>query len=254
MVNPEFLNSIRKYELNRILPMIPPYENILEIGAGSGFQARLLSDLGYEITAIDIEDNRFRKNQLLEVATYDGLHIPYQDQHFGVIFSSNVLEHIRELDTFQKELHRVLKPGGVVIHILPTGTWRLFTNLSHYLFLVKIILSMIFHKTDQDYSHVSTPINSTLAESSLLIKIRRILASSRHGETGSFLTEVYYFSKSRWRKAFTETGWSIQIYLPGKIFYTGYGIFGSLLPIPARRFLSMFLGSSCHMFILRKTV
>jgi SAM-dependent methyltransferase len=49
---------------------------------------------------------------------YDGKKIPFADNHFESIFTSEVFEHIFNLDEILKELHRVLKVNG---HILITA-------------------------------------------------------------------------------------------------------------------------------------
>ena len=41
------------------------------------------------------------------------------------MFSSNTLEHVKQLDILLKEMRRVLKPRGTMVHILPTSAWRL---------------------------------------------------------------------------------------------------------------------------------
>ena len=48
------------------------------------------------------------------------------------MFSSNVLEHVRELDQLEVEIKRVLRPGGLCVHVLPTHVWRFWTTLSAF--------------------------------------------------------------------------------------------------------------------------
>lgn len=50
---------------------------------------------------------------------YDGKTIPFSNDHFDSIFSSEVFEHIFNLDEILKELHRVLKPGGKILISCP---------------------------------------------------------------------------------------------------------------------------------------
>ena len=49
---------------------------------------------------------------------YDGKKIPFEDNTFNVIYSSNALEHIPHTFEFQKEILRALKPDGYAFHIL----------------------------------------------------------------------------------------------------------------------------------------
>jgi SAM-dependent methyltransferase len=46
---------------------------------------------------------------------YDGVHLPFPDCHFDVIFSRQVFEHVTDPFGLTAEIGRVLKPGGVFV-------------------------------------------------------------------------------------------------------------------------------------------
>ena len=50
---------------------------------------------------------------------YDGKIIPFPDSSFDHVFSSEVFEHVENLDEILSELHRVLKPGGKILITVP---------------------------------------------------------------------------------------------------------------------------------------
>ncbi|HNP24058.1 MAG TPA: methyltransferase domain-containing protein [Panacibacter sp.] len=50
---------------------------------------------------------------------YDGHSIPFEDNHFDSVFSSEVFEHIFNLDEILKEINRVMKPGGMLLITCP---------------------------------------------------------------------------------------------------------------------------------------
>jgi len=51
--------------------------------------------------------------------------IPFPDQHFDVVSNNQVMEHVVDLDQALREIHRVLKPGGVSLSIFPDRSiWR----------------------------------------------------------------------------------------------------------------------------------
>ncbi|NQV02783.1 MAG: class I SAM-dependent methyltransferase [Bacteroidia bacterium] len=50
---------------------------------------------------------------------YDGKHIPFDDNYFDSVFSSEVFEHIFNLDEILDELHRVMKPRAHMLVTLP---------------------------------------------------------------------------------------------------------------------------------------
>ena len=135
------MNSIREFELQQAMHLFPPECRILEIVAGSGYQASKLKDQGFQVEAIDVSRDLERK--IFEVRKYDGKIIPFPNHSFDIVFSSNALEHIDELEEFQEEIKRVLKPDGFAIHVLPTATWRFWSWISHCLNWLKIIYKLI---------------------------------------------------------------------------------------------------------------
>ena len=50
---------------------------------------------------------------------YDGVTLPFPNQYFDSVFSSEVFEHIFNLPDILKELHRVMKPGGKILVTCP---------------------------------------------------------------------------------------------------------------------------------------
>ena len=53
----------------------------------------------------------------IQIDTY-----PFPDNHFDLIFSKSVIEHLREPDFLFEEVHRVLKPGGTFVCLTPS--WK----------------------------------------------------------------------------------------------------------------------------------
>lgn len=50
---------------------------------------------------------------------YDGRKIPFPDAHFDSVFSSEVFEHVFNLDDILAEISRVTKPGGQMLFTVP---------------------------------------------------------------------------------------------------------------------------------------
>jgi hypothetical protein len=184
-----------------------------------------------------------------------------------VVFTSNVLPHISHLELFQKEILRVLKPKGIVLHILPTTGWRFWTFVIHYpsnlIKKSKYILSKLFaslpdsapQEKGVDREHASA-IESKHASSNFLDRTRRRLMwlfepPRRLGERGSVFTEHYLFSEYCWRNRFQRDGWVISACVPNHLFYTGHLLFGARITLQARRTLSYVLGSACKIYILQ---
>lgn len=265
MKNLKHLESIRLFELEIVLDEIQrkkPGENIiLEIGAGSGWQAKKMSELGHVVQAIDLENSNYSNRRVWPITNYDGKHIPFSNEYFDILFSSNVLEHIFYLDEFLNEMKRVLKPDGIAIHLVPSSSWRLWTNLAHYPYLFRTGINIISKKLLAIQSVVPEHKNFNIGQDEILKKMNRlpiikkitkVIFPSRHGEVGNLFSEMYYFSQYRWINLFEKTGWVIEKQFNNELFYTGYEIIGSRMSMQIRRYLSYILGSSCHIFVLRK--
>jgi SAM-dependent methyltransferase len=50
---------------------------------------------------------------------YDGKTLPFSNNFFDAVFSSEVFEHIFNLDEMLKEIHRVIKPGALALFTIP---------------------------------------------------------------------------------------------------------------------------------------
>ncbi len=208
------LEAIRASELKEALSYFPLEGRVLEIGAGTGWQAKALAAKGYNVSAIDVSVSNLKAERIYPIIDYDGKEIPFGNNTFDIVFSGNVLEHIEHIYEFQKEIHRVLKPNGVAIHVLPSSSWRLWSNITEILKKWRIPLV--------------------------------------HGEIAvNAFVEIYTFSRKSWLNVFRETGWEIENLQSMGLFYTGSSIMDSRLTIGFRRSLSQVLGSSCNIFVLK---
>ena len=247
-----FERDLRLWELSAIVSLLPAKGRILEIGAGAGWQGEALRQDGYRVTSIDLPGSTYRSYQRSSVVQYDGSRMPFADDCFECLFSSNVLEHVQKLEAFQAEALRVLKSEGIAVHLMPTAMWRFWTLLSHYLFLLKHLAE----KTYRFCRSRSTPLQ-TLRLDTALSKYGwrelfwRAALPERHGAVGAFLTELYYFGRFRWRRSLARAGWRVDRVFPARLFYTGYLILDAWLPIRVRHLLSYILGSSCLVYVLR---
>jgi SAM-dependent methyltransferase len=198
-----------------VVSLLPAHGRILEIGAGTGWQAKVLASQGYDVSAIDVPYSNYRENRIWPVIDYDGKNIPFKDNTFDIVFSSNVLEHILHIYEFQKEIHRVLKPSTWAIHVLPSGSWRFWTNITHCLKIWSV--------------------------------------PKCHGEhAGNSLIEILYFTRRWWTQLFHKTGWQVSYYSSNGLFYTGHSTMDCRLNMGTRHILSRLLGSSCHIFVLKE--
>lgn len=219
---------------------------MLEIGGGNGFQASLIAATGADVQSIDVAEYP-RSVQVFPVGIYDGSTIPFPDHVFDLVFSSNVLEHIPHLDAILAETKRVMKSDGVAIHILPTPSWRVWTSLAHYLYLLKRVFNLAGVGGGDGLTDHAPSGMSTMRRWGM---IKRALFAGPHGEYPSALSELWYFSRARWEGVFHKNAFDVLETVTSGIFYTGYGVF-SWLSLEQRKLLSNLLGSSTRIFILK---
>ncbi len=249
------LETLRIAELEDVLREIRaaalPGAALLEIGAGTGWQARRLCASGYAVEAVDVADSSYVAERVWPVTVYDGMHLPFADAAFDVIFSSNVLEHIAGLPAFQKELQRVLRPGGSAIHVVPSASWRFWETVTHYPFLAVSLVALLRGRGASGPPRAGQiDLGFQLKRLSKTALLRKALLPSRHGATGSAVSELVAFGRARWRQSFEESGWVVKRARSGGIFYTGHMLLGPRLPLRFRRALSHIAGSACHVFVL----
>ena len=231
----DYVNWVRRAELDRVLPLLKPGDRILEIGAGSGEQARILTGLGYEVEPIDLPQSSYAADRVFAVTDYDGRHFPFPDASFDVVFSSNTLEHIRDLEAIHAEVKRVLKPGGRCIHILPTGSWQFWTIIA------------AFPRALRELLHARSVRHMAQGLRYLAVAI----FPPRHGERGTALLEMWLFRPQWWRRHFRRNGLDIVSDGAVGLFYTGVAYYGFRWSRERRERLARSLGSSTHLFELK---
>ena len=189
----DWFRHVRLREFEYILPALgnKRFKHALEIGSGDGVQSELLAALCEKLICSDVDRKRLDSRQ--EMNMPDNVsHIildatdmsRFPDNTFDLVYSSNVMEHVEEVDRCIRETHRVLKPSGIGVHSMPSRHWKIFNILYR------------------------------------IVKLRR---PRIHGVERTNIREYIAFGLDVWTEKFKNTGYDIQrIY--GMPFYYGVGL------------------------------
>lgn len=248
MADLSYLNSLRRHEIEQLLPMLPPGARLLEFGAGTGEQARFLRDRGFDVVAIDLATSNYAKERLFPVQDYDGEHIPVEDRSVDVIFSSNVLEHVENPRAIFAEFRRIQKPGGFGLHVVPTSAWRSWTFATGIACSLQAAAALPLELVH--------PPQGQRRRDLLYRGIRRAASGfvpRGHGTSIEGFSEIWTFSRAAWRRKFQQFGFDIVEDRPMGLFYTGAALLGDGVLLATRRRLSRVLGSGTHMYKVMPT-
>lgn len=247
MFSTEFLHQIREHEMAVVAAHLPPRATVLEVGGGTGLQAKLLSERGFRVTSIDLADSQYTQERVFDVMDYDGRNLPFHAGSFDVVFSSNVLEHVADLPALHLEIARVLKPGGYCVHAMPSGTWRLWTNVANYVELMQRLGRTLLAMLPRGVSRGE--VGRVLWGARELAKLVVVYAMPpRHGEVGNAFSEIASFGIAAWRRHFAEQCYTISEVVPMGLFYTGHMVLGARWSLVSRERAARWLGSACVLY------
>ena len=110
-----FLTSLRR-------KLIPKSRgDVLEIGAGTGVNFKYYKrELVSEVTIVDKELNKIAENRALNNMKFqkaDAVSLLFEDNSFDTVVETLLLCSVDAEGRAVEEIHRVLKPDGLFIHI-----------------------------------------------------------------------------------------------------------------------------------------
>ncbi len=182
----------------------------LEIGAGDGGQSSYILNVCKSLVCTDIDesshswlggDTLLKRNvKNIEYKVCDAQNLScFENESFDFIYSSNVLEHIPDINKCLSEFRRVLTSDGVMVHMMPSRWWKFFNFV---LFILKCRKPLI------------------------------------HGEFSSHLKEFKAFGVEEWKGKFISMGYNVSE-IGALPFYVGHGHhfsiitkFGNLIGLP----------------------
>ena len=157
------------------------------------------------VISTDITDERgYNELNLL----CDGECLPFKDNQFDIVYSSNVLEHIPDKNKALNEMKRVLDDNGTIIIMVPTATWRIISCITYYPHEISYLLRLIAKKLirpEKNYSNHFRKVNVENEKRPLTYYLRYTLPTV-HGTYPNIFEETRSYLTKNWLKLFRNNG------------------------------------------------
>ena len=101
-------------------------KQVLDAGCGTGWFSKGAADRGAVVTSMDLGEKllaEVKKKCDSNRVVGSILEMPFPDNHFDIVVSSEVIEHTPNPEQAVKEIFRVLKPGGTMVLSTPNRFW-----------------------------------------------------------------------------------------------------------------------------------
>lgn len=125
---PDNVNNLKNYQILKDKIKDPKGKKFLEIGPGKGTFLKRATDDGYDTYAIELNKILIQNLKKITPNVYsdDIEKIDLPENFFDVIYFRDVMEHIDHPIPFLTKVHKVLKPGGLLL--IDTHNINSFTN------------------------------------------------------------------------------------------------------------------------------
>ncbi|MFH1409227.1 MAG: class I SAM-dependent methyltransferase [Nanoarchaeota archaeon] len=110
-------------------------KTVLELGMGAGRFLDEVSKVAKKVIGIDISENMVdlakKRNNDVTLQVMDATKMTFKDNAFDIAYSMGMFEYVENLSPFLREVHRVLKPGGLFVFncFNDTPQTRIFRSL-----------------------------------------------------------------------------------------------------------------------------
>jgi 2-polyprenyl-3-methyl-5-hydroxy-6-metoxy-1,4-benzoquinol methylase len=180
-----FQRSLKKQlKLNALMRFTKPAANnqclLVTCGDNNGALNWYFRSIGGQWTWADLQDENIPQMEALlgeKVHLASDHQLPFEDDTFDWIVTIDVLEHLKDDQSFLVEVTRILKPGGSAVVTVPNGDPRLLANK------IKLAIGM----RPEIYGH--TRAGYTLTELDQAVHSSGLLVLARGGYS-RFFTEM----------------------------------------------------------------
>jgi SAM-dependent methyltransferase len=142
----EFFDAVERHRYEEYAPWMPRVmgfdqfagQRLLEIGCGMGTDLLQFARGGAHVTGIDVTPRSIEisrrhfevYNEDAQFANSDAENLPFADECFDVVYSNGVLHHTPDTAGAVREIHRVLKPGGLArVMLYHRNSWNYWFDI-----------------------------------------------------------------------------------------------------------------------------
>lgn len=112
------IDAIEKEILSELLKNVT-FDEMLELGCGTGHWTQFFINSGFKVTAVDrskaMLEYAYQKDIDAEFLEGNAEKLPFADGSFPVVASVTMLEFVENRQAVLSEINRVLKPGGYLL-------------------------------------------------------------------------------------------------------------------------------------------
>jgi demethylmenaquinone methyltransferase/2-methoxy-6-polyprenyl-1,4-benzoquinol methylase len=146
---------------------IPGEARVLDLACGTGDFAKLIASLhpGAKVVGADLTDRMLRLAELPNAISADASSLPFASASFDAVFIGYGLRNFPNLAGAIVEIHRVLKPGGMLVSLdffLPEPAWFRFLYLG-YLYAQGAFWGLVLHGRARIYTYIPDSLRSFLS-------------------------------------------------------------------------------------------
>jgi ubiquinone/menaquinone biosynthesis C-methylase UbiE len=142
----EFFDEVERHRYQEYAPWMPKVmgfdafagQRLLEVGCGMGTDLLQFARGGAQVTGVDltprsIETSRHHLKLYGESGDFaltDAEKLPFADESFDVAYSNGVLHHTPDTGAAVREIHRVLRPGGLArVMLYHRNSWYYWSEI-----------------------------------------------------------------------------------------------------------------------------
>lgn len=198
-------HEVRRIQFECMMPQLPlsPDVTVLELGSGDGFQLGLLRRRFSRVFGVDPE---FAPANASGFCFARAEELPFPDCTFDLVFSCAVAEHMQDRSTALEEALRVLRPGGFMVHIVPTRFWKGSSLALHPIgYPLRVAEKWRESRRSSSRAGKFAPRGGGTGERpGLLEVVKRWFCPPIHGTFPSHWAEFRSYARKRWLKVFSH--------------------------------------------------